>query len=53
MELNQLIHELCLCAIEQGYATDLHPLYKNPVIGLGLYYELAKIAREDESVTTI
>ena len=43
----QLIKELEICAILQGYGADLKPLYDYPVIDLILYSKLLKIRDED------
>ena len=48
MKYTKKITELILCAIEQGYGTDLRPLFKNILVDLGVYLRLNQILREDE-----
>jgi hypothetical protein len=40
---SQLLFELELCSIEQGYGEDLRPLYKKPVLNFLTYLRLTKI----------
>jgi len=46
--VSKKLHELFLCAREQGYFTNLKPLYKYPVIELDLYLTLIDILRSEE-----
>jgi hypothetical protein len=43
--MNKQMEELCLCALAQGYGKDLRPLYKDPIIDIGLYLVLKEILK--------